>query len=66
MYIPDATDRFVRKDGSAGLPAYDIFVDYGSETKFSFGQLICLITRIVKAFLVIKRRILSRRQIKKF
>ena len=36
-YIPDDTDRFVRKDGSAGLPAYDVFESDGSE-KESFGK----------------------------
>jgi len=30
-YIPDDTDRFVRKDGSAGCPAYDVSETDGSE-----------------------------------
>jgi 23S rRNA (uracil1939-C5)-methyltransferase len=33
MYIPDATDRFVASDGSAGSPAYDIFETDGSSGK---------------------------------
>ncbi|MCL1876733.1 ATP-dependent DNA helicase RecG [Candidatus Saccharibacteria bacterium] len=32
-YIPDDTDRLVRKDGSAGCPAYDVSETDGSEKK---------------------------------
>ncbi|MCL2174142.1 UvrD-helicase domain-containing protein [Candidatus Saccharibacteria bacterium] len=32
-YIPDDADRFVRKDGSAGRPAYDVFRTDGSSGK---------------------------------
>ena len=32
-YIPDDADRFVREDGSAGRPVYDVFTSDGSEER---------------------------------